>query len=63
MKTNMLLAVVVAVVASLLNRESHAPAEPAKPADKPSVKPEEVLQGLREFYRKTALPDGSFRPR
>ena len=36
---------------------------PARPDEKPlPAKPGEVLQGLREFYRKTALPDGSFRP-
>src|SRR6187397_366931 len=30
------------------------------PAKEPT--PDEVLTGLREFYRKTARPDGSFQP-
>jgi prenyltransferase beta subunit len=29
---------------------------------KPAAKPDEVEAGLRAFYAKTALPDGSFRP-
>ena len=27
-----------------------------------SAKPDEVLTGVRTFFEKTALPDGSFRP-
>ncbi|HEV3436740.1 MAG TPA: prenyltransferase/squalene oxidase repeat-containing protein [Gemmata sp.] len=57
----MILCVVVAAV-------SHA-AEPAPTlpksipiAEKQSPTAEEVLQGLKDFYRKTARPDGSFQP-
>ena len=62
MKTNMLLAVVVAVVASFLIRESNTPAEPAKLGCQTFRQARGSPAGLREFYRKTALPDGSFRP-
>jgi geranylgeranyl transferase type-2 subunit beta len=39
-------------------------AQPALPAaeEKPADTPDTVLAGLRAFYAKTALPDGSFRP-
>jgi hypothetical protein len=30
--------------------------------EKPAAKPDEILTGLRAFYAKTALSDGSFRP-
>ena len=40
------------------------PLAPAFSADDPerTVTPKEVLDGLRKFWEKTALPDGSFRP-
>src|SRR4051812_9499890 len=67
MKTTWLLpALIVAGFGGLLVREGKALADPvgtAKPDDRPSsVKPEEVLKGLRDFFRRTALADGSFRP-
>src|SRR5260221_7146472 len=40
------------------------PVAPATAADDPAPKvtPQEVLDGLKAFWEKTALPDGSFRP-
>src|SRR5262245_7095355 len=40
------------------------PALPSPPAGDPAPKvtPKEVLDGLKSFWAKTALPDGSFRP-
>src|SRR5438094_7660405 len=52
MSTRAVLAAVLALAAALT-------AVPAPAAD-PS--PDDVLAGLREFFRKTARPDGSFRP-
>jgi geranylgeranyl transferase type-2 subunit beta len=48
---------VKALTASVLFCVATSAAEPA-----PSITPREVLDGLRAFYARTALPDGSFRP-
>src|SRR6059058_3790297 len=39
-----------------------AAALPPVPAPAADPTPDDVLAGLREFFRKTARPDGSFRP-
>jgi len=56
MKTTMLLSAFV--VASALAASGLTPVR----AQPQAAKPDAVLEGLREFYRKTAEPDGSFRP-
>ncbi|MCE9563585.1 MAG: hypothetical protein K8U57_16205 [Planctomycetes bacterium] len=38
------------------------PFNAASEAKKHAPTPDEILQGLKEFYRKTARPDGSFQP-
>src|SRR5262245_23696772 len=35
---------------------------PCEETDGPALKPDDILQGLRDFYKKTARPDGSFAP-
>src|SRR6266849_8286981 len=42
----------------------HLTIPPSSPAEEKPLqsKPAQVLEGVREFFRKTALPDGSFRP-
>src|SRR6266571_709264 len=37
-----------------------APSQAGKPAPTPSAN--EIINGLKDFYRKTARPDGSFQP-
>jgi prenyltransferase beta subunit len=54
------LVLVAALLAALPAVGDERPAE--KPVAPRKATPEEVLAGVREFFRKTARPDGSFRP-